>query len=152
MTHEEEVLSWFKGNRDAAALYEALVEVAHTWDDLVDKDKPVSDEDINRAFMLALVTIPANPVYHALLPQLQPLLINAVAGYAVANKYEAAHDAHGIEIAHTLRYSISQAMVFLIVHFNGLTNALEILPRALKVMIPERFAEYEKEHSPCSTH
>ena len=141
-----EIAGWFAGNAEATALYMSLVEVAHTWDDLVDQDKPVTADRINNAFLLCLVAIPSNKVYQALFPQLQPLLLTAFTGYVVANKYEKDKDEHGIEIAHMLRYSVVQVVTFLIVHFNGVNKAVEILPAALKRMIPERFDDYRKEH------
>ena len=40
-----------------------LFRAMHTWDDLVDKDKPVSEADINGAFVALMVHVPANPFY-----------------------------------------------------------------------------------------
>jgi hypothetical protein len=57
----EEKLAWFGGNTDALNLFHHLVELIHIWDDLIDKDKPVSDEQINKAFLIALVYMPSNP-------------------------------------------------------------------------------------------
>lgn len=141
------MIDWFAGNADAEALYVMLVEICHTWDDLVDRDKPVPPEQINRVFLMSLISLPSNPVYRTMFPQILPLLLTAFAGYLVANKYESDKDPHGIEIAHTLRYAVAQVVTFLIVHFNGMSKATEILPEALKEMIPERFDDYRKEHS-----
>jgi hypothetical protein len=139
-------LEWFAGNEDALALYRMFVDVAHVWDDLVDRDKVVPEEDINRVFLMCLAAIPANPVYQRMFAQLHPLLVTATIGYTVANKYEKAKDLHGMEIGHTLRYSVAQAFVYVIVQLNGPERAIEILPEALKEMMPERIEHYLEEH------
>jgi hypothetical protein len=56
-------LEWFGGNQDALNMYRMFVDLAHIWDDLVDKDKPVSADEINQAFLTCLVYLPANPFY-----------------------------------------------------------------------------------------
>ena len=57
---QEGKLEWFGGNHDALNMYRMLVDLAHTWDDLVDKDKDVPADHINNAFLIALVYMPAN--------------------------------------------------------------------------------------------
>jgi hypothetical protein len=64
----------------------------------------------------------------------------------VANTYEKAKDPPGMEIGHTLRYSVAQAFVYVIVQLNGPERAIEILPEALKEMMPERIEHYLEEH------
>ena len=45
-------LEWFGGNQDALSVYRMLVDLAHIWDDLVDKDKPIGETEINNAFLI----------------------------------------------------------------------------------------------------
>jgi len=138
-------LTWFKGNTAARDLFNHFVELSHIWDDLVDKDKAVSTEQINRAFILALVVIPENPVYQALGQEMRTLFSTAIAGYLTANAYEETLDSHGLEIAHTLRYAVAHVFIFLITKLHGIEEAVPILQEAMKEMIPERFADYIKE-------
>jgi len=51
------------GNRDAALFVAMVFRVFHAWDDLIDKDALLADEEINMAFYLAMVQIPRNPFY-----------------------------------------------------------------------------------------
>ena len=51
----------FKGNDDAVQLVLMLREISHTWDDLIDKDKPVADTQIHRAFWIALIGLRNHP-------------------------------------------------------------------------------------------
>ena len=138
---------WFNGNEHMERLYKDFVTVVHTWDDLIDKDKPVSDADINLAFSLALVSIPLNPAFQAYKNEIIPLVLTGIAGYMTANEYEKNKDQHGIELAHGLRYAIANVFSFLIVQQNGLEASIPILQEAYKEMIPERFDDYRKEHA-----
>ena len=95
-------LEWFGGNQDALNMYRAFVDLAHIWDDLVDKDNPVSADKINQAFLTCLVYLPANPFYRAIQEQIMPMWLVVVSAYETANHFEKIKDAHGIEIAHGL--------------------------------------------------
>lgn len=61
----------YKNDTAAIELSFMLLEVAHTWDDLVDKDKPVSTEAIDKAFLYSLQAIPMHkywsPAMHCML-------------------------------------------------------------------------------------
>jgi hypothetical protein len=56
-------------------------------------------------------------------------------------------DENKLERAHYLRYTIMNMVVFLIGVLNGADRAAEILADAAQTMIPERAADYIKEHS-----
>jgi len=144
---KEGCIEWFGGNQDALNLFRLFVTVAHTWDDLIDRDKPVSDDAINLCFRYALVDIPTNPAYQANLHALHPLLISAIACYRTANHYEQTNDMHGLELAHTLRYAVANVFVYLITTYAGEDAANKYLPEALKQMMNERLFVYLKEHS-----
>jgi hypothetical protein len=51
------------GNRDAEEMLMCFARICHTWDDLIDKDKPVSDREINIMMWRALIELPKNPFY-----------------------------------------------------------------------------------------
>lgn len=139
-------LEWFAGDADALALYEAFSEIAHIWDDMVDRDCVVPAERINRAFRLALIDVSCNPVFHRHYEALRPMLVSAVACYEAANQFEQDRDAHGLELAHVLRYAVAQVFVYLITVSLGEDRARAVLPQALKRMMPERMFIYLKEH------
>ena len=80
----EQKLEWFGGNTDALNLFHNLVSLVHIWDDLIDKDKPVTDADINKAFLTALVYIPANPFYKIIEAQVLPMWVTAASAFEVA--------------------------------------------------------------------
>ena len=65
-------------NRDAALFVAMVFRVFHAWDDLIDRDVPLADEEINIAFYLAMVQIPRNPFYRANFAELSPIVSQAI--------------------------------------------------------------------------
>lgn len=139
-------LEWFGGNVDALNIYRMFIDLAHTWDDLVDKDKEVSEAQINNAFLIALVYMPANPFYKSIQDQLLPLWAVVVSAYTTANTFEKNKDEHGIEIAHNLRYASGHIIAYIVQLCLGKEEAEKVLPEVWKSIVAERFDEYRKEH------
>lgn len=139
-------LEWFGGNPDALNMYRMFVDLAHAWDDLVDKDKELSEIDINNAFLTCLVYLPANPFYRSIQDQIFPMWITVVSGFETANKFERDKDSHGVEIAHTLRYAAGNIIAYAMHVCVGPDKAREFLPEMWKAVVFERFDAYRKEH------
>jgi len=139
-------LEWFGGDHNALQFAHILEELSHTWDDLVDKDKPVTEQQINTAFMHCLVHLPANPFYRKIQDSIFPMWITVVSGYEAANHYEQTKDAHGLEIAHGLRYAAGNILAYAIHVCVGPEKAREYVPQMWKAVFFERFDAYRKEH------
>jgi len=139
-------LEWFGGSADAHTFAKQLVRLVHTWDDLIDKDEPVSQTQINDAFLICLVHFPANPFYRMIQPQIAPMMLPIVAAYEAANGFEQSKDPHGVEIAHTLRFSAGHIVAYAIISCIGYDAARSVLPMMWKMIVNERFDEYRKEH------
>lgn len=147
MSEDDKRLEWFNGNRDALAVYKTFIHLLHTWDDLVDKDKDVSEGDVNEAFLSALVYLPANPFYASIQRDILPMWMGVVSAYEAANKYEREGDEHGLEIGHTLRYAAGHIAAHMILVCCGREKAKEYIPAMWKSVVYERFDEYKKEHT-----
>jgi hypothetical protein len=93
------------GNAAAAQFLEQMVTVLHLWDDLIDQDKPVDAEAINRGFMTMLVDLPRNEFYAANFQHLNSILVNAITNWHIANRMEAEPDEYKLRIAYILRSS-----------------------------------------------
>ncbi len=139
---------WFDGDQDACQIYDMLVTLAHTWDDLVDRDKPVSETRVNRAFLIALAYLPSNPLYDKLRHVFAPFWVSIVSAYETANQYERDHDQRGLEIGHTLRYAAGHMIAYLVHYCVGEEKAREVMPEVWKAIVAERFEDYYKEHTP----
>lgn len=146
MNCEQGKLEWFGGNQDALNMFRMFVVMSHTWDDLVDKDKNVSESEINNAFLIALVYLQANPFYRSIQEQIWPMWMMVVTAYETANKFEREKDSHGIEIAHSLRYAAGHIIAYAVQVCVGPEKAKDILPEVWKNVFYERFDEYRKEH------
>ena len=151
MNNKEGKLEWFGGNEDALNLFRMLVDLAHTWDDLVDKDKDVSETEVNNSFLICLVYLQANPFYRQIQEQVWPMWLTVVSAYETANTYERNKDEHGIEIAHGLRYAAGHIIAYMVHVCVGQDKAKEFLPEVWKHVIVERFDEYRKEHLNVTT-
>jgi hypothetical protein len=139
-------LEWFGGNQDALNMYRMFVDLAHVWDDLVDKDKPLAEQEINNAFLICLVYLPANPFYRSIQEQIWPMWLTVVSAFETANKFERDKDPHGIEIAHGLRYAAGNIMAYAVHVCVGPEKAREFLPAMWKNVFYERYDDYRKEH------
>lgn len=139
-------LEWFGGNQDALNMYRMFVTLLHTWDDLVDKDRPKTEQEINNAFLICLVYLQANPFYKSIQEQVLPMWLTVVSAYETANKFEKDKDEHGIEIGHTLRYAAGHIVSYAVHVCVGPEKAREYLPDVWKNVVHERFEEYRKEH------
>jgi hypothetical protein len=137
MADHSTVLNWFGGNEDAANMYHTFVDLSHTWDDLVDKDKDVSETAINNAFLACLVYLPANPFYQKIQVAVMPMWITVVSAYETGNAFEKNKDAHGVEIAHTLRYAAGHIISYAMHVCVGPEKAKEFLPEMWKTVVYE---------------
>lgn len=78
-----------KGDKDAVLFLSMLGDIFRVWDDLIDRDKPVTDGGINRAFWLALIELPKNQFYRRHLDHLIPVLTSHINYWFDANTFEA---------------------------------------------------------------
>jgi hypothetical protein len=140
-------LEWFGGNEDALNMYRMFVDLSHTWDDLVDKDKEAGESEINNAFLTCLVYLPLNPFYRSIQHDIMPMWISVISAYKTANHYERTKDAHGVEIAHGLRYAAGNIIAYAVHVCVGAEEAAKVMPEVWKAVVAERFDEYRKEHS-----
>jgi hypothetical protein len=145
MSTEVGKLEWFGGNQDALNLYRMFRDLAHTWDDLVDKDKPISETEINNAFLICLVYMPANPFYQRIQAAVLPMWITVVSAYQTANSFERNKDEHGVEISHTLRYAAGNIVAYAVHVCVGQEKAAEIMPEVWKSIVFERYDTYKAE-------
>jgi hypothetical protein len=139
-------LEWFGGDQNAYNLFQMFIELSHTWDDIVDKDKKISEDQVNNAFLIALVYMPSNPFYQRIQSAILPMWIPVVSAYKTANKFEQDKDEHGIEIAHNLRYAAGYIISYMVHVCVGYEKAQEFMPDVWKAVVFERFDDYRKEH------
>lgn len=132
---------WFKGNTDAMRMTALLVEVAHTWDDLVDVDKPVPPVVAARAFRTLLLELPSNRFYRAHFENLQPVLLAVWASWSAANVMENSPQDGDLEKSYMLRAGLYQLFHVVAALTGGLDWAEEIGPEIYRAY-GERVGEH----------
>ena len=86
MQERKQILTFFlKGDQNAIKFCEDILFICHLWDDMIDKDKTWTDQDINDAFNKSLSEIPLNPFYQAYFPVLVGMMTNAINQWHVSN-------------------------------------------------------------------
>ena len=143
---DQKRLGWFGGDVDAFNMYRMFIDLAHTWDDMVDKDKELTEEQTNNAFLICLVYLPSNPFYQKIQRDIMPMWISVVSAFQTANKFENTKDEHGLEIAHNLRYAAGHIIAYAVHVCIGPEKAKEVIPELWKDIVFERFDDYRKEH------
>lgn len=142
MDGKEFLLQVFKGDQDALALVVSLNHIAHVWDDLIDKDKPVSNDQINALIWAVLGDVPTNPFYFRHFAKLQPLIENALVGYMTANELEKG-DKKDRVIAFTLRYAGVVNVVAHMIHLvGGREWAAQWCPQLWRLSIKDDLSKY----------
>lgn len=136
-----------KNHPDACSLAILVWELAHLWDDLVDRDRTVEIEDVHRAFEIALFALPAHPLYQRCFNDLQILLKIGYANWRAANDLEsmgqgAEGDLRPLEVAHVLRHKLADVYIYLAGLVGGPEWANRHAARIWLIAHNESFAEY----------
>jgi hypothetical protein len=75
---DSKLLEWFDGDQSAVDFLIAISSISELWDDLIDKDKVPTQEDINQTFWNALVTLPCNDFFNAHKTFFMPLILQSI--------------------------------------------------------------------------
>lgn len=131
--------------RDEAAARDFLLaihDIAHVWDDLIDKDKQLSDDQINDAFFKALVVIPNNPFYRQHFGALQPLVVTAILNWLTANKLEDAGSEDDKRIAFVTRSAYTDLITYVAMLVGGPGWAVQQGPEIRRFVHAEGYEAY----------
>ena len=100
-----------KDNASAILFCESLFRVSQTLDDLIDGDKPVTNDDIYQAFWEALIDIPSNSFYRAYELTLRPLMAAALQDWKDSVTLERDESHHNKTLAFVLRDQLTSLVV-----------------------------------------
>lgn len=110
--NEREFLHYvLKDNAPAILFCESLFRVSQTLDDLIDRDKPVTNDAIYQAFWEALIDIPTNSFYRAYELTLRPLMAAALQDWKDSVTLERDDSHHNKTIAFVLRDQLTSLVV-----------------------------------------
>lgn len=106
----------FGGMTPGAVYVTKLFQALHVYDDLIDKDKRLTPDEIHAAFWLTMIDLPNDPFFLANRLAIMPLLVNSIINWRVANNLERLEEPseHHLGMAWILRGSyidlLSQAL------------------------------------------
>jgi len=103
MDQDDIIAKAANGNRDAARFLSVLIEFAHHLDDLIDRDKPVTDAILMECVMAWTMEVSSNPFVQANRASLIPLLLVSVNAWLDANEWAKSKDENLVRSADTLK-------------------------------------------------
>ena len=130
------------GNPEAIQFVVRVFRALHVWDDLIDRDKPLTDDEINSVFWDLLVVLPTDPFYTRNIALLSSTLVNAIVNWHVANKLEREGDDKDKSIAFILRGAYIDLLSTSAFIVGGMRWAQEIGPAIRRWAHEETFDEY----------
>lgn len=139
----------YKNDMAATELSFMLLEVAHIWDDLVDKDKPVTTEEIDKAFIYSLQCIPMHKYWS---PAMHAMLSSVYLRWHAANCLEScpASTDNDLAKAWMLRASLYDLFEMLALQLHGLEWA-KSQAVTLRLFYGEQLTDFITEVRKCRT-
>lgn len=134
----------YKGNEEAWRLTMALTYVVGLWDDLIDRDREISDDQAHRAMWAALVEIPGNVFYREYYAELGPLVRASIEAWKVSNAMQGT-PGRPREIAHVARYMGAQIFVRIAAICGGHEWAVSVGPEIWLRAMRQDFAAFDRE-------
>ncbi len=134
---------------DAIALINLLSRTSQVWDDLIDRDNPVTPDKINETFLALLSELPRNPFYQRYFSELQPLIEAAMIDWLTANQLETLVIAPGewpevAPLAWCLRDNLSSIIIGCAKIIGGMAWAIEVAPKLRRHIHDEPLKTYRE--------
>lgn len=135
------------GNPKALAFLATVMDVVEIWDDLIDRDKPVSDSEVHHAFLSCLYTLPSNDFFLQHRGYLLPVLMTCINAWMDANELEKSSDSTAQATAWYLKQmgvELYCAVAFLT---GGFDHMRKLGPRIRWTLRHEDLPTFLKEHN-----
>jgi hypothetical protein len=115
----------YVGDPEAIEFLELIFDITDIWDDLVDQDREVTEDQINSTFTKCLVHLPGNLFYRKNYTVLAPQLMLVINAWQDANELQKGDDADRI-YACGLRFLLIQLIATAVSLIKGPDAAREI--------------------------
>lgn len=133
------------GNTQALLFLASVMDAVEVWDDLIDKDKAVLDQDINRVFINLMFWLPQNAFFDANKSYLLPLIMTCINAWMDSNQLAQSKDTQKLNTAWHLKQmgvELYGAVAFLTGGFDHMRN---VSTEAREILAQEAFSDYLKE-------
>lgn len=138
----EFVMECVLGHRDAHRMIMDLFSVSQVLDDLIDKDRPVDEEEIFKTYHTCLVDIPRNPFYLNHLNFLVPLFSQYLMDWYDATLLERKGTNHFKDVAFGLRTNLASIVTQCAYLIGGLDHKQSVAIEVRKHFWMETMTEY----------
>lgn len=122
-----------------------IMDAVELWDDLIDKDKAVSDETVNRVFINLMFWLPQNTFFTAHKTYLMPLVMTCINAWMDSNdlaQSKTERDLHTAWYLKQMGVELYGAVAFLI---GGFDHMRSVSAEMRDVLAHEPFSDYLKE-------
>lgn len=134
------------GNQQAVAFLAALGAYVELWDDLIDKDKELSDAEICDVLSAGLLDIAMNPWVQAHRVYLAPIIVQMISAYMTSEKLARHPDRRVRQRAFHIRNYPLEAYPAVAFLTGGMPHMLEMEPKIREFFAFEDFDEWEHAH------
>ena len=134
----------FQGNEDAVKLMLMVHEISHTWDDLIDKDKPVTADQTHRVFWIAIVGLAKNGFYRQFQDDLLPVMEAGILNYVASVEMEKT-PGHQRQLAHTARYAAGDVALLIARIIGGVDWAMNQAACIKLLLQTDKFEDFDRE-------
>ena len=129
----EKLLGWMAGDRHAVQFVLDLSMLVETWDDLIDKDKPIEDSWIVAMMYKLLIDMHVNPFFTRYKVELVPIMSVAINAWLDANTME-----HGTDTAKSRAYVLRDLTIEILLHSIMLMRGRDYM-RSVSLSVREFF-------------
>lgn len=140
--YQERAAYFLKGHQPAMDFVWSIFTICHVWDDLIDRDRHVTDEEIQTAFWQAVVTLPTNPFYVQHFATLYPVFVTTIVNWRAATAMERRGEEADREIAFILRAGYADLLTMSALLVGGVEWSIRVTPEIRQWMHEESYAEY----------
>ena len=117
-------------------------DVVELFDDLIDKDKEISDERVIRVLWESMVDMPRNPFFQANSHILLPLISQGIHWWLDANNLEDKGDDHSLHMSFVLRGACTGLIQVVIELVHGRNAMRKVSKDVVEFFGSETFSEY----------
>ena len=142
LNQEDFILHCLKGNESAVQFCQDIFSISQIWDDLVDRDNPVENVQINRMMWKALIEIPRNAFFYQNSLVLTQTLEIVMADWLDANELEKGND-DDRDIAFVLRDSAGTIVIQCARIIGGYDWMREVSPYVRRFVYDETLKSYK---------
>ena len=142
LNQKDFILHCLKGNQNAAQFCEDVFSISQIWDDLIDRDRPVCNDQINRMMWKSLIDIPRNTFFYQNSLVLTQTLEIAISDWLDANELEKGNDKDR-NIAFVLRDSVGTIVIQCARIIGGYDWMREISPYVRRFVYDETLMSYK---------